>query len=334
MPNMLIPILLLGSMLLLNGSSVHASNGRKVELTYTATVQQIPEDTGQITVWIPLPRSSRHQKVSEIRIDSPFQWEVRSEPEFGNEYLVATIDDPEETLSATITLEVERRTVLLDRLGPETVPQDELRRNLRPDGLVVMSPRIRTIANQVTQGRQGTLDEARAIYDYVVRTAGSDAAKANGERNVSHRSGELEPPDGTELHSLFIALARARGIPARFVTGFAVNVKEPVPVSEHRSWAQFYLEGKGWVPVDASAATKSRDPAVQNFLFGNLDFDRIELNVGADIQVTPPTHQPLSLFVAPHAEADGKAVGVASATAEFVSPPPARPPRQAGGRSQ
>src|SRR6185503_19355741 len=56
----------------------------------------------------------------------------------------------------------------------------------------------------------------------------------------------------TELHSLFIALARARGIPARLQMGY--RLKEANAGKEvdpgYRCWAEYFLPGYGWVPAD------------------------------------------------------------------------------------
>ena len=50
----------------------------------------------------------------------------------------------------------------------------------------------------------------------------------------------------TDFHSLFIGMARAAGIPARFEIEFSLpaNVKAGVTTSYH-CWAQFYMNGIG-----------------------------------------------------------------------------------------
>jgi hypothetical protein len=57
----------------------------------------------------------------------------------------------------------------------------------------------------------------------------------------------------TDFHSLFIGLARAAGIPARFVMGFPLPVGQSEGgITGYHCWAEFYDEGLGWVPLDAS----------------------------------------------------------------------------------
>ncbi len=72
--------------------------------------------------------------------------------------------------------------------------------------------------------------------------------------------------DCTEYSTLFVALMRAMGIPARTVTGHmstvlslggVANATQYWTDSPHM-WAEFYVEGYGWVPVDA--ASGENDP--------------------------------------------------------------------------
>ncbi|HEX9407643.1 MAG TPA: hypothetical protein VF975_10030, partial [Thermoanaerobaculia bacterium] len=68
--------------------------------------------------------------------------------------------------------------------------------------------------------------------------------------------------------------------------------------------------------VDASEASKSSDPSVRAFLFGNLGADRVEFTRGRDLVLKPATAEPLNIFIYPRAEAKGKVVGTASASLE------------------
>jgi transglutaminase-like putative cysteine protease len=71
--------------------------------------------------------------------------------------------------------------------------------------------------------------------------------------------------------ALFAALARARGIPARIVTG---AVLYPVAPSQH-SWLEVMLPSQGWLPVDIFgaflAARRQDDPEWNGRFLGHLD---------------------------------------------------------------
>ncbi len=69
---------------------------------------------------------------------------------------------------------------------------------------------------------------------------------------------------------LFVALCRARGIPARPVTGCWAEGD-----NQWHCWAEFQLPGVGWIPVDPTAGQRS--PRDRAFYFGNLDNNRVTL---------------------------------------------------------
>jgi transglutaminase-like putative cysteine protease len=107
----------------------------------------------------------------------------------------------------------------------------------------------------------------------------------------------------TDFHSLFIGMMRSSNIPARFEIGFPLpDSKNEGDIPGYHCWAEFYLQGTGWVPVDASEASKN--PAKRDYFFGAHDDNRV-FHFG-------PRHPPLSVageprtFHLPCAELDGK----------------------------
>src|SRR5438067_4174911 len=132
----------------------------------------------------------------------------------------------------------------------------------------------------------------------------------------TERACDIKAGNCTDFHSLFISLARAKGIPARFVIGFPLTAKDGM-VKGYHCWAEFWLAGKGWIPVDASEASKSSDPKVRAFLFGNLDADRVQFTMGRDLVLKPKTSEPLNYFIYPHAEVGGQPVGAPAIALQF-----------------
>jgi transglutaminase-like putative cysteine protease len=82
---------------------------------------------------------------------------------------------------------------------------------------------------------------------------------------------------------LFCALARAAGIPTLPVSGVLAG---PYPVTRNHYWAEFWIEGLGWVPLDpalgAGAAPESFKLRAdrESYYFGNLDNQRIAFSRG------------------------------------------------------
>ena len=86
--------------------------------------------------------------------------------------------------------------------------------------------------------------------------------------------------------SLYCALLRAAGIPARMVSGYLVG-DSGQPTRRH-FWDEFYIETLGWVPADPalgdektllpSAPAPDFDPRA--YYFGNLDNQHITFTKG------------------------------------------------------
>jgi hypothetical protein len=84
------------------------------------------------------------------------------------------------------------------------------------------------------------------IYDFVISYLRYDPQE--DERGalwaLMNRRG-----DCTEYSSLFVALCRAAGIPARIQTGFGFHdLKERI--TDGHMWTEYYLPGYGWIPAD------------------------------------------------------------------------------------
>ena len=110
----------------------------------------------------------------------------------------------------------------------------------------------------------------------------------------------------TDFHSLFISLARANKIPAKFEIGFGLPPQRGAgDVAGYHCWAWFRPDDKGWVPVDISEANK--DPKMKEYYFGNLTEDRVAFSTGRDLTLTPKqAGDPLNYFVYPYVEVGGK----------------------------
>ncbi|NLL20998.1 MAG: transglutaminase domain-containing protein, partial [Firmicutes bacterium] len=111
------------------------------------------------------------------------------------------------------------------------------------------------------------LEKARAICSFVITYLKYDIN--SGSRNsgalIALRSGSGVCED---YASLFAALCRASGIPARVVNGYCdpkgtgdiwnLSPGERFPLQGYRhSWVEFYLHGSGWIPADPTMDIQS-----------------------------------------------------------------------------
>jgi transglutaminase-like putative cysteine protease len=115
-------------------------------------------------------------------------------------------------------------------------------------------------------------------------------------------------PPKVSADALFIGMARAVGIPAKFSLGFELPAaRGEGRIEGYRAWGEFYVPGYGWVPVDPTSARRRPDRA--DYFFGAYDENRVVFTVGRDIELNPRQKgRPLTFFIYPYAEADGARV--------------------------
>jgi len=130
----------------------------------------------------------------------------------------------------------------------------------------------------------------------------------------------LEDPGGkcADIHSVFVALARAAGVPSREVFGIRLGKKaeEDVTTWQH-CWAEFYLPGYGWVPVDPGDVRKAmlveklhildrRAEELREYFWGGIDPYRVKLGEGRDLVLNPPPEGgPVNYLMYPYAQLGG-----------------------------
>ncbi|HEY4640126.1 MAG TPA: transglutaminase-like domain-containing protein [Thermoanaerobaculia bacterium] len=297
------------------------ASDKTFEATYVATIKDVPAGLKTMTVWIPLPVSRGGQTVSDVRIDSPLQWMETSENTFGDRYAYTKVSHPAAgDFMVKVHFRGTRNEVTTARLAERRASKAEIARALRADKLVTLSPRVKKLANEVTAGKTTPVDQAHAIYDYLLATMKYDKTIPGWGHGDTERACDIKAGNCTDFHSLFISMARAKGIPARFVIGFPMT-SDHGTVTGYHCWAEFYVNGKGWIPVDPSEASKTTDAARRAYLFGNLDPDRVQFTMGRDLVLNPRTSEPLNYFIYPHAEANGKEIGTPAIALEYATVP-------------
>lgn len=134
------------------------------------------------------------------------------------------------------------------------------------------NPKIKTLANQYKT--------ARAIYDYVVTALTYDENLVGQNPLRKGALAALATPTHalcTEFTDLFIAIARAAGIPAREAVGYAYTTNSKLrPLSlvfdVLHAWPEYYDSARSlWIPIDPTwgNTTKGVD------YFNKLDFDHV-----------------------------------------------------------
>ena len=278
---------------------------RTFQFTYAAVVTGLkPEQTARI--WLPVAPSNDDQDVSVVSKDLPAEGKVGKDAQYGNELLyVEARADAEGKIPLNVVYKVTRREVKGD--GGKDVKEnlELMARYLRADARVPIDGKPLELlkSKDVPKDQMGA---ARVIYDVIDDTLKYGKDKPGWGNGDSVWACDNKTGNCSDFHSLFMSLARSRGIPAKFEIGFPVPEKHGAgDVVGYHCWAKFRPEGKGWVPVDISEANKH--PEKRDYYFGNLTEDRVAFSTGRDLELTPKQDGgPVNFLVYPYVEVDGK----------------------------
>lgn len=279
-----------------------------------------PPTAKMVRLWMPYPMSDGNQEITDIRIDGNFTRQgVYRERGFGNPILFAEWENVPGERTMTYAFRVARKELVSGSFPEKELlySREEFRKELSPASVVPTDGPVKELAERITAGRTTNREKARAIYDWIVDNMHRDPnIKGCGLGEVEHLL-TLLGGKCADLHSVFVGLARAAGVPSREVFGIRLpkGTEGDMTKAQH-CWAEWYLPGYGWVVVDPADVRKAilerkitmeEARPLREYYFGAVDENRIALGTGRDLRLNPPqTGSPLNYFMYPYAEADGK----------------------------
>ena len=301
------------------------SHAQQVSGHYDLHFDLSKQETQQpVELWIPYPLSDQNQLIENIRISGDYaESAVYSDRQFGATILYARWDRGASSRKLDLAFDATRQEVIrrdFPTQEPAWNPADYAE-YLQPTGLGRIDGQVKQLVYEITAGKTTVLGKAKAIYDWVCinmyrdpNTIGCGCGDVNSL--LQTRGGKC-----TDIHSVYVALARAAGVPAREILGIRQGKKAGQDVTGwQHCWAQFFLPGYGWVPVDPADVRKkmlvedlkledAKTTAYREYFWGGIDAYRIKLNTGRDLTMTPPQQEgPLNTFGYPYAEVGGKAL--------------------------
>ena len=306
---------------------------RTFEIT---TAVEVAAPSGRTRLWLPLPLSapSDYQRVLESRWDAPGAADAAVTAVPGYDVQLLRVEWPQAAAVSRVTLT--HRVATRDRavnlaatpLAPVAAPSASVLKNyLRPTALLPTDGIVATTAQRICAARKGPIDKAHAIYEWVVENTTRDPKTPGcgmGDVGSMLRSGYLGGKCA-DINALFVALARAAGIPARDAYGVRVADSRrgyqclgrsgDISKAQHCR-AEFYAAGYGWIPVDPADVRKvmleevpgglpPSDPkvrAARRALFGSWEMNWVAFNHGHDVALPGSTHGAIPFLMYPNAE--------------------------------
>ncbi len=288
----------------------------------TLSVDLSAQASGQdARLWIPYPVSDTHQVISDIKVTGDFASSgVYTDRTFGTPILYATWPKDVSKRTLTFSFAVERQEIRqtdFPTVEPAWNPADYAE-YLQPTSLGPVDGEVKKLADSIIENKTTVLEKARAIYDWTVDNMYRDPNTLGcGKGDVCLL---LTKPGGkcTDISSVYVALCRAAGVPAREVFSVRLGKKaEEDTTTWQHCWAEFFLPGYGWVTVDPADVRKAmltenldlenpKTKEYREFFWGGIDPYRVVVAQGRDVLLNPPqTGQPLNTFGYPYAEVGG-----------------------------
>lgn len=304
-----IPLILL--LLAASYASAGAKEGTYL-FRYDLTIRNIPAGTNELKLWLPYPAENDYQRVDDISARGGCSCAKKTENRYGNKILYSSIKSPQDNFfHIQKTYRIKRREFsnkpaesAQGNPAARILPGLELNKYLADD-FIIITPYVRQLAAGLVKGKADTIEKARAFYEYVFKNLVYDKTLPGWGSGDIERVCLLKSGNCTDFHSLFVALCRSAGIPAKFVVGVSLPQAGKGTVASYHCWAEFYDSGRGWIPVDISEAWKNKEK--QSYYFGAIDEKRVEFTQGRGIVLAPPQEGgALNYFIFPYVEINGE----------------------------
>jgi hypothetical protein len=292
---------------------------RTYRVQQNVTLSDIPAGAKSVKWWISIPQDDRFQDVLDLTVVSaPGQWSVVREPDHGNRIMLVEVAAPAAgAMTTKVEFLLQRRSVFVDVDPAKVGSITDTHRGLFVDELRKDAPHMevsRAIATMATKlcGTEANLArQANLLLNGVADYADHYSKDPSKPKCSVGDAGDCMTNAGgccTDLHSMFIALARARGIPARLQMGYRLREanagKEVDP--GYRCWAEYFLPNYGWIPADIVEADDPKGLGRTRWFTG-LTERRLWLNEGREFNLAgrAVTDHRVNTLVIGYAEIDG-----------------------------
>jgi transglutaminase-like putative cysteine protease len=276
-------------------------------------------DSGEeAQLWIPYPVSDRDQVITNVKISGDYaESAVYTDRKFSTPMLYARWDQGAKSRKLTFSFHAVRDEVVRRDFPAKEAAWDPADYSLwlSATSLGHIDGQVKILADQITKGQKTLRGKAKAIYDWICENMYRDPETIGC--GLGDVCALLEKPGGkcTDIHSVFVALCRAAGVPTREVFGIRQGKKavEDITTWQH-CWAEFYLPGYGWVPVDPADVRKmmltqnlklgdAKTKEYREYFWGAWDQFRVKFAKGRDLILNPPQHgAPVNTFGYPYAQ--------------------------------
>lgn len=305
------------------------STPRKFSIVNSYTLEDSDEAT---QLWAPLPLEADFQKVVRISYEGNYDEAfISNDNAYGTKLLYAKWKKETKNRTMKIYFDVvtQERTTDFSKATADTNYSKEVAVYLEGTAHTPVNNTIKTFVSDIVKDAKTPVAKAQAIYDWTVNTMYRDPDVVGCGVGDAMRAIEEKIFGGkcTDISSVFVALLRNAGIPAREVFGIRAgksHISKACGKADEKGFAnitggqhcraEFFIAGLGWVPADPADVTKVRlaekltnaDKKVQDtkkYMFGSWEMNWVAFNNARDFVLNPkPAQYPLNMLGYPYAE--------------------------------
>jgi hypothetical protein len=270
---------------------------RTYDVIQSVTLNDIPKGAKSIGLWVSIPDDGPAQRVLDLTVTSaPGPWKVVRDKDRGCRFLYVDVSKPKtDSVVTTVSFSVHRDAVSYNLDSANAAPLSDAQKGLFAEELRLDSPHmvvtdtIRRIVSETCGDEKNPVIVAEKLLNYVADHADHYSKNPNVPNcGLGDAASCIEKGGGccTDLHSLFIALARAGGIPARLQMGYRLQPKNLGIEADpgYRCWVEYFIAGSGWIPADIVEADAG-DVSGRARWFTGLTERRVHLNEGRDFDL-------------------------------------------------
>ena len=256
-------------------------NWHQAEITFTLDVDADAVPSGEkVRVWLPYPFENGRQRNIKL-IHSSHKAKYSDNSKHHTLYLEAKAEAGT-PLHFEITFEYEVGAVsysyneLAQKIKPYDITKKEYKKYTSSEWPhIVCNEQMRHLADSLTAKGGTPLEQASAIYDWIVENfPWAGARDYSTIPCIPQYVLDNGHGDCGQVALLYISLLRSIGIPARWESGWMLH---PGRVGMH-DWCEVYYEGIGWVPCDVSMGRTVKNEVISNYYKTGTDIYRLATN--------------------------------------------------------
>ena len=243
---------------------------------------ELTKPDGTPRAWIPIPvvDTAWQKPGSNQWAGNAKTMEQISDPKYGSSLLYAEWNEGEKVPVVELTSRFQTQDRMQDWSQKITPPETAamLAMWTQPTELIPTDGIVRKTANEIIKGRKTDVEQARALYDWVVENSYREPTVRGcgvGDIKVMLETGNMGGKCA-DLNALFVGMSRSVGIPARDVYGICVAKSAfgykalgagsaDVTKAQHCR-AEVWLKDYGWVAMDPADVAKAAREETSEFL--------------------------------------------------------------------